>query len=115
MAGQILLLDHVGLYTAPEDGTLFLRIHDDDRCLVDNDGLLTLRVTPSERPLEVTKTAVSESAVIGEKVLYTLVVINSGNADATNVTLEDKLPAELWPFIALSPKTNPPESILSTQ
>jgi fibro-slime domain-containing protein len=25
--GQILLLDHVGLYTAPQDGTLFLRIH----------------------------------------------------------------------------------------
>jgi uncharacterized repeat protein (TIGR01451 family) len=88
---------------------------DDDRCLVDNDGFLTVRVTPSERILEVTKKSASKSAVIGEKVLYTTVVINSGNADATNVTLDDKLPVELWPLIALSPKTNPPESILSTQ
>jgi hypothetical protein len=50
--GEILRLDHDGVYTASQTGTLFLRIHDDDRCLVDNDGSLRIQVSklPSQEP-----------------------------------------------------------------
>lgn len=57
------------------------------------------------------KTALSKSAVIGGTALYRIVVINSSNADTTNVTLEDRLPFQLWPLIALSCT----DSIISTQ
>jgi len=43
--GELLRLDH-GSPTPLQDGTLFLRIHDNDGCLADNDGSLTIRVTP---------------------------------------------------------------------
>ncbi|WP_082161795.1 ice-binding family protein [Rufibacter radiotolerans] len=45
--------------------------------------------------LSITKTANGSTFVIGDNVIYTIRVTNSGAADATNVTVEDKLPAGL--------------------
>jgi len=48
--------------------------------------------TPS---LHVTKTADKSSANIGDTIIFTITVANSGNATAYNVNLTDTLPAEL--------------------
>jgi uncharacterized repeat protein (TIGR01451 family) len=49
--------------------------------------------------LYITKQSASEEADIGGMVLYTIDVKNNSDTDATNVNLDDKLPAELWPLI----------------
>jgi uncharacterized repeat protein (TIGR01451 family) len=71
-----------------------------DTFTADNSGSFTITLTAGQSTrLKVTKRAVSQKAVIGGKILYTVVVKNNGNADATNTILEDKLPVELSPIV----------------
>lgn len=58
--------------------------------------------TPSEScdgdgvvDLSVTKTASSQTPVIGQNLTYTITVTNNGTADATNVVVTDNLPASV--------------------
>ncbi|MBC3540530.1 ice-binding family protein [Rufibacter sediminis] len=51
--------------------------------------------TPGTARLSITKAVNATTVTMGDNVIYTIRVTNSGAADATNVTVEDKLPEGL--------------------
>ena len=68
--------------------------NDDGDQSEDDEASVTLTPTPLI-DLALTKTASTVAAVIGDTVTYSLALTNNGPSDATGVSVEDDLPAEL--------------------